>query len=132
MGIYASTSTVMRLTGVILTIAPIACFAKESLLIGENTAKSVLGSRKPKYNWFTSDVTITPGFVTEATTVANKYVPQLRKDATTTLSPKKIIFDNNLDTPKKWEAYKDRLEDIRDIPEEEVDELERCVFSCRW
>lgn len=37
-----------------------------------------------------------------------------------------------MSTVESWEEYKDKLEENTAIPEEEVDELERCCSSCWW
>merc|ERR1719219_346415 len=43
------------------------------------------------------------------------------------------LFDKyHLTSVESWEEFKDKLEENHNVPEEEVDELERCVASCWW
>merc|ERR1711893_135667 len=43
-----------------------------------------------------------------------------------------FVSENNLNSVEAWEEYKDKLEENSAIPEEEVDELERCTARCWW
>merc|ERR1712179_629806 len=43
------------------------------------------------------------------------------------------VFDRyHLTSVESWEEFKDNLEVKEEIPEEEVDELERCIDKCWW
>merc|ERR1711881_423030 len=51
----------------------------------------------------------------------------------TTADPTALIIEaNHLSSVEAWEEYKGRLEDNKNIPEEELDELETCITGCFW
>merc|ERR1712014_245688 len=98
--------------------------------IDHQQASQVLKQNRNKRNLLGSIFgTGAPG-TTDATTIG----------VTTTKSPKEqqnedtqaFIRENHLNSVEAWEEYKDKLEENTAIPEEEVDELERCCSKCWW
>merc|ERR1712071_249585 len=98
--------------------------------------------KRSKRGWFDGvvteiAVTAAPVATTDSDTTTSDPTTTI---ATTTRNPKEVqqedadafLRENNLSTVESWEEYKDKLESNTAIPEEEVDELERCCTSCWW
>merc|ERR1711976_1005281 len=69
------------------------------------------------------------GWLCPVPTTAARVVSPEEADAEQT---DRFIQQYGLHSVKKWDEWKDELEENPDIPEEEVDELESCTSKCKW
>merc|ERR1712168_515149 len=69
------------------------------------------------------------GWLCPVPTTAARVVSKEELDAEQT---DRFIQQYGLSSVKKWDEWKDELEENPDIPEEEIDELESCTSKCKW
>merc|ERR1739848_86379 len=108
-----------------LTFASVLALKQDPFIPKEQAADVFDNSGREPRGWF--DFTTAANGATTANTqtcVEGKHGRQYCFESD-------IIKQHHLTSVESWEEFKDKLEVKKHIPEEQVDELERCVSSCK-
>merc|ERR1711981_936433 len=112
-----------------MKIVAVACFVASAL-----AAKEPFMKKKAAYGFFdlTTESNGKGNLYTTVTTAGVPVVDNVNFESVDAHLNSPLFDKYHLTSVESWEEFKDKLEENHNVPEEEVDELERCVSSCWW